>query len=562
MEFPKTIGKYELEEFLGGGMSHVFRARDTVIGRTVALKVLTDQGCNDPDVRARFLLEARLAGNLAHDNVIRIYEFGEDEKQHPYMVMEFLHGEDLRHAMRNGHTGDLARKLRIALEVAKALGYIHTQNIVHRDVKPENIHISDKGVVKLMDFGIAKGEGHSMTQVGFVLGTPYYMAPEQVRGEQVTPQVDVYAWGIMLFEMIAGVKPVTGEDITRIFYQIMNEPINEAPLVEAGAPEPVIALIRQCCAKTPEQRPAGFGAVCQQLEAILESLDPRLPSGQVRATQGALTAAAPQAQAEAKPKRTGLMAAAAVVVVLGGAAAAYLTVRHTKPEPPATLATPTGEMVLVAEGEFLFGPNKERIVMPAFYVDKTEVTNQAYLKFCNETKCKLPEGFRLDQPDYPVSNITFAEAEAYARWAGKRLPTAREWEKAARGRDGRVYPWGNQRDASRANVRDNPSLGKGPIAADGLRQGASVYGVLQTVGNVWEFVMEPKAPTPETAERFARLLDPPPAPGERWYTIRGGSFGEDLADNVMYDATTVPERFRDPSIGFRCVKDVEAPAGK
>ncbi len=562
MDFPKTIGKYELQEFLGGGMSHVFRARDSVIGRTVALKILTDQGCTDPDVRARFLLEARLAGNLAHDNVIRIYEFGEDERQHPYMVMEFLHGEDLRHAMRNGNTGDTVRKLRIALDVAKALGYIHTQNIIHRDVKPENIHISDKGVVKLMDFGIAKGEGHSMTQVGFVLGTPYYMAPEQVRGEAVTPQVDVYAFGIMLFELIAGAKPVTGEDITRIFYQIMNEPLNEEPLVQAGAPDSVIALIRQCCAKTPEQRPSGFDAVCWQLESILETLDPRVPSGQHATRTAESAASGSQPAAAPAPRRTGLIAAAAAVVVLGGAAAAYFALRPSKPELAASLSTPTGEMVLVAEGPFQFGPNKESISLHAFYIDRTEVTNRAYQSFCNATQRQLPEGFSADKPGYPVSNITFADAEAYARWAGKRLPTAREWEKAARGLDGRAYPWGNQRDASRANVRDNPSLGKAPVEANSLPLGASIFGALQTVGNVWEFVLEPKAPTPETAERFSRMLNPPPGPSERWYTIRGGSFGEDLADNVMYDATTVPERFRDPSIGFRCARDPEPQAAR
>lgn len=563
MDFPKTIGKYELLEFLGGGMSHVFRARDSVIGRTVALKILTEQGCADQDVRSRFLLEARMAGNLAHDNVIRIYEFGEDERQRPYMVMEFLHGEDLRHAMRNGHTGALRDKIRIALEIAKALGYIHTQNIIHRDVKPENVHISDAGVVKLMDFGIAKTEGLSMTKAGFVLGTPYYMAPEQVRGENITGQVDVYAFGILLFELIAGAKPILGEDIAQIFYQIMNEPLNEEPLVKAGAPVPVVELIRRCCAKAAEQRPAGFGPVCQELQSILESLDPRQVSGGAPAAQTlAATAQSPgaqQAPAESKKKPVWIWAAAAgalCVAAVGG----YFALRPSKPDLPATLATPAGEMVLVPEGPFQFGPNKESIALHSFYIDKTEVTNLAYLSFCNATKCTLPEGFPMDKPDQPATNITFADAEAFAKWAGKRLPTAREWEKAARGLDGRPYPWGTQRDASLANVRDNPALGKGLIAANSLPNGASQFGALQTVGNAWEFVLEPKAPSPETAERFSRLLTPPPAPGERWYTIRGGSFGEDLADNVMYDATTVPERFRDSSIGFRCAKD-PAPAG-
>src|ERR1041385_5256560 len=125
MQLPARIGKYELQEFLGGGMSHVYRAQDTVIGRTVAVKILTEAGCQDAEAKARFLAEARMAGNIAHDNVISIYDFGEDEQHRPFMVMEFLPGEDLRSAIRGGHTGDLSNKLQIALQVARALEYIH-----------------------------------------------------------------------------------------------------------------------------------------------------------------------------------------------------------------------------------------------------------------------------------------------------------------------------------------------------------------------------------------------------------------------------------------------------
>jgi serine/threonine-protein kinase len=182
------ISKYELVEFLGGGMSHVYRAQDTVLGRTVAVKVLTDAACAQPDAKARFLAEARVASSLAHDNILGIYDFGEDDQQHPYMVMEFLVGQDLRNAIRSGQTGDLRNQLRIALQIARALQYIHSKKIVHRDIKPENIHLNAAGVVKLMDFGIAKTEGFSMTRTGFILGTPYYMAPEQVLGRELTPQ--------------------------------------------------------------------------------------------------------------------------------------------------------------------------------------------------------------------------------------------------------------------------------------------------------------------------------------------------------------------------------------
>src|SRR5580704_12843537 len=237
MELPARIGKYELEEFLGGGMSHVYRARDTVIGRAVAVKILTEAGCQDLEAKARFLAEARMAGNITHDNVLSIYDFGEDEQHRPFMVMELLKGEDLRHAIKGGHTGDQKSKLKIALQVARALGYIHTQKIIHRDIKPENIHINAAGVVKLMDFGIAKTEGLNMTRAGYVLGTPYYMAPEQVTGQNITEQVDVYAFGVLLFELLTGVKPIGGDTVERIFYSILNEPLKLDPLYNAGVPQ-------------------------------------------------------------------------------------------------------------------------------------------------------------------------------------------------------------------------------------------------------------------------------------------------------------------------------------
>src|SRR5260370_33052821 len=140
MDLPARIGKYELEEFLGGGMSHVYRARDTVIGRTVAVKILTEAGCEDADAKARFLAEARMAGSITHDNVLSIYDFGEDDRHRPFMVMELLRGEDLRHAIKNGHTGDLKGKRKIAVKVPRALGYCHTQRTGPRHTRPDNKH--------------------------------------------------------------------------------------------------------------------------------------------------------------------------------------------------------------------------------------------------------------------------------------------------------------------------------------------------------------------------------------------------------------------------------------
>ena len=198
MQVPAMVGKYELLEFLGGGMSHVYRGRDTVIGRPVVVKLLTPESCGDAEAKARFLQEVKLAGNIQHDNIVSIFDFGEHDGR-PYIVMEYLKGQDLRDAIRGGHTGSLMDRLKTALQAAEALEYVNAQGIVHRDIKPENIHIDPKGRVKLMDFGIAKTADLSLTHTGMVMGTPYYMAPEQVTGKKVTEQADVYAFGLLFY---------------------------------------------------------------------------------------------------------------------------------------------------------------------------------------------------------------------------------------------------------------------------------------------------------------------------------------------------------------------------
>jgi len=325
MEHPARVGKYQIDQFLGGGMSHVYRATDTVLGRRVALKILTDEGSADEESKARFLMEARVASNVRHENIISVYDFGEDRGR-PFIVMEYLEGESLRAAIRSHHLGDFRRRLKIALQVARALDYIHSQKVIHRDIKPENIHIDTAGKIKLMDFGIAKTAGVHLTRAGFTLGTPFYMAPEQVLGQQLGPQADVYAFGALLYELLTGSKAAAGESVERIFENILYQPVNLAPLQAQRFPPPLIDLIARMLDKQPAQRPPSLGLVADEMERILD------PSAAAATTEGD-SAALPAFLASLPPwlrTETALMAlacAAATVLII----AVYLVWTWTRP---------------------------------------------------------------------------------------------------------------------------------------------------------------------------------------------------------------------------------------
>src|SRR5579872_157841 len=528
MQLPSLIGKYELQEFLGGGMSHVYRARDTVIERAVVVKILTEESSADPESKARFLHEAKIAGGIQHENIVSVFDYGEHGGR-PYIVMEYLEGEDLRGAIREGHTGSLANRLRIAASIAAALDYVHERGIIHRDIKPENVHIAKNGKVKLMDFGIAKTANLSLTRTGMAMGTPYYMAPEQVTGRAATPLIDVYAFGMLFYELLTGVRGIQGDTMEQLFYQIMNQPLDPAALENAGAPPAIRDLIVRCTAKAAEQRP-------QSLREVIEVLRRATPSGNVASgatmrtlvtTPAPSPAPAPQPAAPRKPfaGRPVVLSLVGVIAVIAIAAAIYLWAHRVQAIPG---------MIYYPGGAFPFGPDDKPVNLGPFYIDETEVSNADFAEFCRATGCAPPTG----APDLPVVRVTIAQARAYAQWKGRRLPTAQEWERAARGVDAMRYPWGKGNDPKRANVLDNPTLANHALMP--VRSFAKLP-EYQMAGNAWEMIDTPATP-------------PAPGGGERWIQIRGGSYNTPLSAAVTYTYRSIPESFSGPDIGFRCAK--------
>jgi eukaryotic-like serine/threonine-protein kinase len=552
MNLPARFGKYELQEFLGGGMSHVFQALDTVIGRQVAVKVLTDEGCRDTDTKNRFLHEARMSGTIQHDHIVTIHDYGEEQGR-PYMVMEFLRGGDLRDAIRKGQTGDLLNRLRIADETAAALEYVHQRGIIHRDIKPENIFLEQSGRAKIMDFGISKAAGFNLTKAGNTMGTPFYMSPEQVLGSEITPLVDVYSYGIVLYELFTGERLVKGDSMERLFYVILHESPDPAKLAAAGLPPALSDLILRCTAKKPEARIQSFSAIREVLKQIIASLSGHGPA---HTAIGATTGQTPAA-ASSSMKMGPIIAAGLGAAALGAVAIWYFS--RPAPAPPpqpkkaelaAMIEVKGGNMALVPGGEFLFGSARSPLKLPAFYIDVTEVSNRAYRDFASATNRALPEAFPADAPSLPAVNVSFNDAKAFCVWAGKRLPDDREWEKAARGTDGRNFPWGNNEDKSMANAGN-----KGLAPVDGFEQGASPFKLLHMTGNAWEWVEHPHTPSAQAVETFGRILQPKPTANEPWHYIKGGAFDRPLAEGVAYEWASVPARLTNPAIGFRCAQD-------
>jgi eukaryotic-like serine/threonine-protein kinase len=287
----KALGeRYRVEERIAvGGMGAVYRATDTRLGRTVAVKVLKDGLAQDPRFVERFRREARSAAGLTHPNIAGVFDYGEEDGRY-FIVMELADGIDLARLLLEEGPLPVERALKISAASADALGHAHRMGVIHRDVKPANIVVDAHDRVKVTDFGIARAAGDStITQTGTILGTAFYLSPEQASGDNLGPHSDVYSLGVVLYEMLTGAVPFTGDSPVSVAMKHLNEEVPAPSSLKPKLPKEIDDLIAAATAKDPTARPADGTEFAARIR--------RAMGASVSETEGTTVEAAPVAAA-------------------------------------------------------------------------------------------------------------------------------------------------------------------------------------------------------------------------------------------------------------------------
>jgi formylglycine-generating enzyme required for sulfatase activity len=516
------IRSYRIDSVLGeGGMGVVYRAHDRTEDRFVAVKCLHAMLAGDPEIRRRFAREARILRAWTNPYVVTVHDFIEDDRLLA-IVMELVDGPTLGQHLARWRGAMPFAEIRLLFGcVLEAMQEGHERGFLHRDLKPDNILVrtTEAGLSpKIVDFGIAKiVEGTTYTVTGTLLGTCRYMSPEQVQHPEVADaRSDIYSLGVSLFELCTGRVPFT----TGNQFALMMAHVREAPVLPSSLrpdiPPALDRLLLDALSKDPAGRPPSCAVFRERLDEALSMFAPS-PAAETR--------------------------------------------RSTLP--PVLRDTHGREMVLVPAGTFLMGPGRRTVHLDAFYVDRAPVTNLDFKTFVDTT------GYRPTDPDadrflrhwkqgaiegierHPVVFVSWFDAQAYASWAGKRLPTEAEWEKSARGADGRKYPWGRERPGpARAN------FGKahgGTVPVGSFPGGASPYGVLDLAGNVWEWC--------EDFDDGAFYENGPPRnprntrkPERDLLVMRGGSWMFEARSLQTTSRTSFAPHTRFAGGGFRCAR--------
>ena len=288
MNTVRSIGRYRIEALLGtGAMGEVYRAHDPAIDRLVAIKVVRPElvaGSGGAQLLERFRREARAAGRRLHPNIVAIWDFGDDNGT-PLLVMELVEGQSLDQLIKSCGSLEPRRSVAIITQVLSALGFAHASGIVHRDIKPSNIMVLPGEQVKVADFGIARLEASEFTIVGDLLGTPAYMAPEQLSGGPIDHRTDLFATGVILFEMLTGVKPFRGKSITEIISFMERRGPEDIRALNPGVPEAMKHVIGKSVAFDPAQRYADAAAFSKAVADAMAALPGESPPPAANAAQ-------------------------------------------------------------------------------------------------------------------------------------------------------------------------------------------------------------------------------------------------------------------------------------
>jgi serine/threonine-protein kinase len=579
------VGAYLIDKKVGqGGMATVYRAFDVSKQRVVALKTLRRKFSSSSKALARFDREFLALESLDHPNIVRVLDKGVEAGTN-YFVMEYVDGASLSRLLRYRKL-TLNTKAQILLQAAAALEYAHRRGIVHRDVKPDNVLIDRTGRAKIADFGIAQITKAdlpltSLTVVSSFMGTADYMAPEQrVDAKSVDHRADIFSFGVMLYETFTGRLPIgnfslpsqLNPELSKRMDGIILRALRQNPAERYQGMAELAADLER------EIRLSALGRLKARLSLILQteswkklfsartigafSVLAIIVAGLVWLYSASSRPSAPPSQPEVPETDTRRSTPPTVTPPVPGS---------LPPQPPGT----PKNMIYIPAGEFTMGSNtemsnerpKRRVYLDRYHIDIYEVTNEEYKRFVDATGHPAPyvnafwaEPFnwhnRTYPPgkgDHPVVLVNWYDATAYAKWANARLPSEAEWENAARGPEGAIWPWGNNWDSARCNTKESSLNSTQPVYF--FPDGRSPFGCYNMAGNVMEWTADWYA---EDYYRRAPSRNPTGPLTGLFKVARGGGWDSSISlyARAGYRHYFPPDT-KSAGIGFRCVKDAE-----
>ena len=538
MKPDQKIREYRLLRWLGGGgMGEVWEGYHERLHRRVAIKCLPDEATADPERLLRLNQEAASLARLSHPGIVAIYDCIEEDSK-LYVVMEFISGRTILELVRDQGCISYVQCTEWFRRVAQSLAYAHGRNVVHRDIKPTNVMVDTSGNMRLIDFGLALSESEMrLTRTGSTIGTLPYMSPEQHYGGDVDGRTDIYSLALTMYFAVTGCLPVQHPDGSHAY---------AAP---PGIPVSLDRVMRKCLERDPNQRYRTAEDLASDLAGAMGKRQPLLVETPARSLRW-------------RPVLVG--AGVAGVLLLFGFLLAFFIRSQVADRPTPAPPPETGSMIQIPAGHFTAGMEmsdipavlqdfqgldqltqggRRSVRLPTFWIDEHEVSNADYAGFVEATGRQPPSHWNGSPPPagiagHPVVNVTYEDAKAYATWRGKRLPTADEWEKAARGEDGRIYPWGNTFMEGYCNTDETGIDETRPI--DTFPRDESPYGVIGMAGNAAEWTSSLEE------DGF----------GNAMHVVCGGSWFESgtIVSLASFRRTAAGEGVSRPDIGFRCAK--------